>query len=331
MKRAVALVAMVLVAVSTPAARAANPSWLPFSQTSEWNSPLPRDAPVDRRSDGIVAELDGLSGYQYPYLATDGGSGVWLGTSNDPAETVAPADGCDLPPGLNPLRIPDDAEPGSGNDSELLVYDQVQRKVVRLWEAVKSGGPGHYSWSACWSSVYFMGSSGLEGDVACQFDCDARNDGWRGLPGSLLTLRYDEVAADVAARSPVQHVVELVSWDNAACHLWPMAGDEGHSDPLLCEGYMLRIKPQIDLSARGLTGGCLAIAQGLQYYGGVIGDTGGHDYANILTVDLENVGLDGETGRWSDLGVTSDCMSGKVSFDDLEVIQGGYDRPPSGT
>src|SRR5437899_448771 len=90
---------------------------------------------------------------------------------------------------------------------------QVKRAVA--WVAVKSGGPGHYSWSACWSSVYFMGSSGLEGDVACQFDCDARNDGWRGLPGSLLTLRYDEVAGDVAARSPVQHVVELVSWDNA--------------------------------------------------------------------------------------------------------------------
>jgi hypothetical protein len=88
---------------------------------------------------------------------------------------------------------------------------------------------------------------------------------------------------------------------------------------------MLRIRPTIDLEARGLTGGCLTIARTLQYYGAMIADTGGVAF----NVELEQLSIEGRSERWADIGVTKDCMQDKIRFDDFQVISGGYNRPPA--
>lgn len=108
------------------------------------------------------------------------------------------------------------------------------------------------------------------------------------MPGNLKTVMYSEVENDT-----LNHVIAISIDNTAACYFWPMVGDEGHSGDYGCEGLMLRIKPTIDLEARGLTRGCLTIARTLQYYGAMIGDTGGVAFS----VELEQVSLEGRTEK----------------------------------
>jgi hypothetical protein len=291
----------------------------PFGATAEWNTPLPADAPIASFSGNLIAEMEGWSAFDWPRLSADDWSaGVWVGSTDDPEYSIKQKGGCYLPPGLNPVSIPNEAKPTTSDDHEVLILDRANRKVVRLWDATKTGTPGSYSWSACNSSVYYSLSNGLHQEA--RGSNDQRNEGWRGVPGNLKTVTYDEVAT-----GRLNHVIAIGVDNSAPCYFWPMVGDEGHSGDYACEGLMLRIRPTIDLEARGLTGGCLIIARTLQYYGAMIADTGGVAF----NVELEQLSIEGRSERWADIGVTKDCMEDKIRFDDFQVISGGYDRPPT--
>jgi hypothetical protein len=90
----------------------------------------------------------------------------------------------------------------------------------------------------------------------------------------------------------------------------PMVGDESNKDGWGAEGERIRIKPGINLAARGLSGACLAVARTMQENGAYLGDNSGSSTQLKASQPHQYVGTN----------LTTDCMKGRVSFDDFEVI-----------
>ncbi len=324
----------------------------PFTIQSEWNNPLPTSAPLSSNSAQVIAEIEAFCNGQnqcYPHFPSEGdpvwgGTPVYTGKATDILYTVTDTCGSDNVQ----VHIPDNATMADNTDGEVVFFDSPLHKVVRLWQAVKVDHPYPEpdEWSSCGQANYDTKSNGLEEDVIP--GGTAGNFGWRGVPPGIKTLQYNEVSAAVNSNSYVRHVIEVVLMntvdaDGSLAHncdntshssgygfYWPMSGgetDDAHTGINTCEGLMLRLKlSDSDLVARGLTGGCLAIAKTLHHYGGMIGDTGSVPFH----IGLENLVLEGRAERWADIGVTYNCMQNKVFFSDFEAIQGGYDRPPAG-
>lgn len=275
-----------------------------FTPDSEWNRPLPRDAPIDARSDAFVSSLAGFaSGGGFPALAEGPWAEpiFWAG-DGDPEHEVA---------GLPfPVRIPADAVPAATNDAQLTVYDIGRGYVIKLQGVVRVGG----AWGRPNTSIYYLGSNGLAGTVPGSDD--PRNRGHRGFPPPTHAVRWDEVQA-----GEIAHVLKVAIQHTAPWHVYPAAGDE-HGSGVVPEGAMFRIKPWVDLERRGLGAAALTIARALQTYGFVIGDQSGVPMA----LKLENLEVEGSSHRWSDLDIASDSLSA-IGFDDLQCIQLGYRRP----
>jgi IPT/TIG domain len=285
-----------------------------FSDTSEWNKPLPVDAPIASNSDAIIAEINTYENGVYPRLST----GAW----SEPIYFTTPSDAVG---NVNCLpiqvRVPANLQGASTTDAQATVFDQVTGVVYKVrsftvdktttpWTVTATGG----------CSIYDMASNGLHYSLP-ESDRDASmNFGHRGYPPAIHGVRYDEVAS-----GSIDHVIKVAMDKTAACHVYPGSGHEsGKGGVLTCEGLILRIKPEIDLQARGLTGGALVIATAMQEYGVVIGDTGGV----AMGIKLENLTVEGRPESWADLGIASAHMfQGELTFDDFVVIQPAYHRP----
>ncbi|MGZ4132867.1 MAG: hypothetical protein ACXVWF_07455, partial [Actinomycetota bacterium] len=221
------------------------PVYRAFTADSEWNRPLPRDAPVDARSDAFVASIAGFAtGGGFPTLA-DGrwAEPIFWAGAGDPEHTVE---------GLPfSVRIPAHAEPAATNDAQLTVYDLERGYVIKLQGVVREGG----AWGTPNTSIYYLGSNGLAGTV--QGSDDPRNRGHRGFPPPTHAVRWDEVQA-----GEIAHVLKVAIQHTAPWHVYPAAGDE-HGTGSVPEGAMFRIKPWVDLQGRGLRGAALTIAQAM--------------------------------------------------------------------
>ena len=95
--------------------------------------------------------------------------------------------------------------------------------------------------------------------------------------------------------------------------VWPMIASDGQSAGGIPEGIVLRIRPSVDLSAKGLSAGALVIARALQNYGCVVTD-GGSSRAGTLRL---------QRGDWSGLGVNKDSLE-SLPWGDWEFVQGGF-------
>jgi hypothetical protein len=275
-----------------------------FSDDSEWNRPLPPDAPVDPSSRQFVSHLKDFDpDLPFPSLADGPWSEpiYWAGADDPEYE---------LPDFDFRVRIPADAEPAPTNDSQLIVYDRPRGYVIKLQKASFTGT----TWSARWTAIYYLDSNGLFGELPASDD--PRNRGHRGFPPPLHAVRWDEVQAEA-----IRHVLKVAIRETAPRHVYPGAGHESGSG-MIPEGAVFRIKPSVDLRARGLRGPALAIARAMKRYGIVVGDQSGVPMA----LKLENLRAEGRRVRWSDIGIEADSLS-RLSFSDLECIELGYRRP----
>lgn len=286
-----------------PAATAGGP-FRAFSARSEWNRPLPTDAPRDDRSGAFIRELNGWAdGEPFPHLATGSwGEPIYWAQPDDPSYFIEILD--------RRVRIPAEAAVARTQDAQMTVYDVERGSVVKLHRARFVDG----AWKASGASIYFLGSNGLHRRLP-ESD-DARNQGHRGFPPPIHAVRWDELEAGVIA-----HVLKVAIPDTAPRNVYPGAGDEG-GDGSIPEGAVFRIKPSVDLARRGLEGHALTIATAMQTYGIVIGDRGG----TPMTLKLENLEVNARGRAWDGVGLTNSSMA-SITFDDLECIRLGYHRP----
>jgi hypothetical protein len=346
-------------ATPQPTSCAVHTGYHPYLSNAEWNCALPANAPVWAHWDppgseiGLLDEIkdldpndpDGFSATDtYPKLTccTDWAIPIVVSAATDNVFTIQQSmlaecafTGIDI---TVPIHIPDTVSPPPNplnTDHPVVVLDPTSGYGTWMWRAVKTGSGASAVWSACTASQSLLTSNGL--DNSADFG-DPANMGHRGAPAGGAAIRYDEVA-----QGHVDHMLQLVLnetvGDSFASHcqdahhahtdgwFWPMVNNESrHTGDWGCEGLVLRIKTTVDLAGRGLSGGCLTVARAWQTYGGMVRDTGGTN----MTIEMENVVQTGKPA-WSTQGITNNCFSGRIGWNDLEAIDGGYDRPPTGS
>lgn len=274
-----------------------------FADVSEWNRPLPIGAPVDPSSDAFVRELKGFDPSVSSPRLDDGawGQPIYWATQGDPEYAIPP-----LP---FAVRIPAGAVPAATSDAQLTVFDVARGYVIGLQKAAFDGR----TWTARWTAIYYLGSNGLDGEL--RESDDPRNRGHRGCPPPLHAVRWDEVQA-----GEIGHVLKVAIRRTASAHVYP-ASANARGSGMIPEGAVFRIKPTVDLRARGLQGAALVTATAMQRYGVVVSDQAGVP----LALKLENLAAEGRLQRWADIGIGPKSLS-SVTFDDLECIQLGYHR-----
>lgn len=141
---------------------------------------------------------------------------------------------------------------------------------------------------------------------------DPRNYTSRGRIIDAMVVRRDLLDWAVANGTGLGHVLHLfhVETEDAFCH--PMIAAEGQSG-FGAEGERIRIDPSVDLAARGLTGAALALARTLQQHGCYLGDNSGSGSQIKAS----------QKSAYAGTNLDTDCLRGKVRWDDFEVVERG--------
>jgi hypothetical protein len=163
------------------------------------------------------------------------------------------------------------------------------------------------------AAVFWHSSNGL--DYRNPKSNDSRNMSSRGRIIDSQVIRPDLLAAAIANGTGMGHVLHLFFVETKSadgmCH--PMTGAESSQVGFGAEGERIAIRSDVNLVARGLTGGALALARTLQTNGAYIGDNSG-----------SSTQLKGQSGGYPGTNVTTDCLQGKITWDDFYVLPKGW-------
>jgi hypothetical protein len=276
-----------------------------FTDDSWWNVPMPASAPVDPDSSRWIGDLvQATRDSRLKLSGAPGGTKTWaqpiyFSQDTDPVFTIRPRTG----PAVT-VHIPAGATASGAAAPKLTVIDRSTDQGVGLFGAKYSNG----QWSATGLDRYYLSSNGIDEDIGGA----PGNTGHRGVTMVTKAPRIDEVQAGVIAHRTQCHVPPGIIGVQS---VWPMTGSDGDDPDGIPEGIVLRIRPTVDLVARGLSNGALVIARSLQDYGCVITDGGASDAATLMM----------ERGDWSGTSVNKDSLR-PLTWDDWEFVQGGY-RP----
>jgi hypothetical protein len=261
------------------------------------------------------------------------------------------------------VNVQDDWVPGDSSDSVMVVYDQNQYSDKNgddgnygIWlyhlcpplpftNSYCDAGRSHSGrWTAEGLSVAYLDSNGLNGCWPTNYrnapsapwlglNGDPANFGHFGVPPPYQSIRYDEVVNAATGGSsdaiggvePIPHMLKIVLPQSFISNLnfFPSTGTDGDPTGSVPMGSVIRIKPDVTIT-RDMVGGnrfAFAIALTMQTYGAIVGDSG-----DSALMGTENLVLEGPNHRWSDLGLTSDSLSG-IPLDDYEFLYRGYGGP----
>jgi hypothetical protein len=287
-----------------------------FSPDSYWNTPLPASAPIHPSSDDIIAYLrrtndqDGCVLLAGAGTTPDWGMPIYWAAPGDPVYRVQATGGVELPPELGRLRVPRGARQAPTSDAAMVVFDRDAGWVVSLFEARYEAESD--TWYARGGTVFYLASNGLQGEWP-QAD-ELRNRGThRGLNGAVMSVRHDEIAAGL-----IPHALKIGVNLAAQDAVFPMLGSDGRSrDPHApVQGGRLRIRPDVNLDAFNLQPAARVIAQSLQTYGVVVGDSTGGG----INLKVENTVAEGRGQLWN-LDREALCA---IPIEAFEVIAYGW-------
>lgn len=164
------------------------------------------------------------------------------------------------------------------------------------------------------AGIMWHGSNGLDGRNPSSDD--NRNFTSRGRIPDAMVIRRDQLDQAVANGTGLGHVLHLffVETNTADGVVHPMTGAESGKAGWGAEGERIRIRPDLDLQARGLTGAALVIARTLQENGAYIGDNSGSS-TQIKASQPHN---------YTGTNLATDALQGKISWADFEVVPRGW-------
>jgi hypothetical protein len=243
-----------------------------FAAGSFWNESLPADAPLQSNSAArmraFVEQID---------TEEQSDDGPWINTTKSgvPVYTV-PANQPTVPvqlvnhvpePALSAawsaVPLPPTAEPASGHDGDLVVW---QPSTDQLWEfdhMIHAGG----GWRAEWGGAmrHVLSSAGVYGSRAWP---GAHH--WWGMSASSLSLVGGLIFIQDLELGQINHALEMSLPERAATiYASPAQRTDGEStNPLaLPEGAHLRLNPKLNLAALHLPHLTLILAEAAQRYG----------------------------------------------------------------
>jgi len=251
-------------------------------------------------------------------LSTDWAMSYDYGTADDPIWRLAGGN-----TGSSKLQVlttqgfhMDDAVastiPIGAQDRAGVIIDTVFGYTVQFADAVPNFATRTITVSN--AGIMWHSSNGL--DYRNPRSNDARNQVNRGRIPDAMIVTPEELDRAVAAGTGVGHVLHLflVETNSADGFAHPMIGAESLNYGFGAEGERIRIKPDVDLAARGLTGHALAIARTLQQNGAYIGDNSGSSTQIKLS----------QASRYPGSNLSTDAFRGRLFWTDFEVVARGW-------
>lgn len=262
----------------------ASPPFRFFAPTSFWNKPLPANAPLDPSSATIVGAFN-----EEVAAEERSGSGPWINTTkySVPVYTVSISqptvrvtlDRTPISPKLQKLQaawdavpLPSNAQPASGTDAVLVVWQPSTDRLWEFWRLVHEANGWYASWGGAMQDV--STDPGVFGPKAWP----GATSGW-GTSASSLSLVGGLISLEDLEKGQIDHAVSM-SIPNVRAGVFssPAQRSDGKSaNPLaLPEGAHLRLDPNLDLATLHLPPLTLMIAEAAQRYGIFIKD-GAHN------------------------------------------------------
>jgi hypothetical protein len=295
----------------------------PYSADSFFRSRV-TDAPVDaartRQFQAFMASHPDQAGITWPKInmnpewamsyhvgrATDP---VWRltgGNTADPRLTVLQKQGFHMADSVA------DTFPTGTQDRPGVMVDPVFGYTVQFADAVVDKATRTITVSN--AGIMWHGSNGLDGRNPTSDD--DRNFTSRGRIPDAMVIRRDQLDQAAASGTGLGHVLHLffVETNTADGVVHPMTGAESGKAGWGAEGERIRIRPDVDLEARGLTGAALVIARTLQENGAYIGDNSGSS-TQIKASQPE---------QYAGTNLTTDALRGKITWADFEVLPRGW-------
>lgn len=160
------------------------------------------------------------------------------------------------------------------------------------------------------AGIMWHSSNGL--DYRNPASTDSRNFTSRGRIVDAMVIRRDLLDQAVADGTGLGHVLHLffVETRSADGFRSPMVGAESGQYGFGAEGERIAIRPDLDLTTRGLTGAALAVARTLQQHGGYIGDNSGSSTQIKAS----------QASSYTGTNLSTDCFKGKITWDDFVVL-----------
>ena len=201
-----------------------------------------------------------------------------------------------------------DTFPTGTQDRPGLMVDPVFGYTVQFADAVLDKATRTITVSN--AGILWHNSNGL--DYRNPRSDDSRNFTSRGRIIDSMVIRRDLLDGAIAKDTGLGHVLHLffVETSTADGFQSPMVGAESGKFGWGAEGERIRLKPSIDLKARGLTGAALAVARTLQQNGAYIGDNSGSATQIKASQASAYVGTN----------MSTDMFRDKISWDDFEVV-----------
>lgn len=302
-----------------------------FAPTSIWNAELPTDAPVDPRSEALVAglvrevareEADDVG----PWIATRKCSTplyvVPAGQAEQAVHLTQPREFWrrSLAKVLEHVPLPADARPADCVDRHLTVW---QPSTDRLWEFFHLRHDPESGWWADWGGAmeHVSTSPGYY-----------TSDSWPGLSApnwgatatSLPVLGGVILLGELQAER-INHALALnLPIARAGAFSWPAQRSDGVGGPeRIPEGAHLRLPHDLNLTALKLPPVTLAIARAVRRYGAIVRDqTGPGNGVSFFAEDPRPVGSNPYDGRDGFFANTPpDLLLADFPWEKLEVLK----------
>jgi hypothetical protein len=257
-----------------------------FAARSPWNTELPANPVLDRRSSARVAQLASEVKAQiakggYPAVAASSYSTpVYVVGARQPRVPVRLDTGSwgdDLRRALAPgVPIPKQARPAAGTDAHLTIYQPSTDRLWEFWGARKRSDGWHARWGGAMqhvsTDVGYYTRSAWPGLRAWQ--------GWNwGSTASSLPVAAGLITGNELRTGSIDHALAVAIPNPCArVFAWPAQRTDGTAQMSNCipEGARLRLDPTVDVASLGLSPVAAKIARAAQAYGLIVRDrTGG--------------------------------------------------------
>jgi hypothetical protein len=290
-----------------------------FAATSFWNAPLPAEVATASDSATLIASLlamvhEEVAAKVGPWISTTGYSTpIYTVPASQPLVPVhLDADEPHLQQAFSAVPLPPDAQPASGRDSQLTVWQPSTDRMWEFWHLRHQQDGWHARWGGAMDHV-----SENPGVFTAQAWPGA-NSHW-GATATSLPLVGGLITLEDLQRQNIDHALALgLPRVARGVVLSPAQRTDGTAEGrgAIPAGTRFRLDPSLDLQSLSLPPLTLMIAQAAQRYGIVVRDTS--SIVNFYGEDPTPTGTDPYRALFADEYIWEQLA--KFPWQRLEVI-----------
>jgi hypothetical protein len=253
-----------------------------FAPASVWNQPLSSAAAIDPNSGAMVSDLATQAAAEYqqnigPYIETTGTTTMYEVGANQPTVPVELSDPTlwwrvALQSAFDAVPIPVNAQPATGSDAEMTIWQPSTDKLWEFFEMQKEADGWHAAWGGAIQGVSqspgYYATSSWPGALSV----------W-GATASSLPAAAGVITFQDMQQGHINHALALeLPYPRAGTWAWPAQRSDGTgTDPnAIPEGAQLRLDPNLNLATLHLPPLTMMIAQAAQRYGMIVRDQTHH-------------------------------------------------------